>query len=186
MGASNQEALGITGELDRLLRAFAEIDAKQALHELNVRYCYGVDRRDQQLLASLWWPESEIDFGLFKGTGKAFAELICAPNPAVEVSYHFASNELFEVDGDRATGRSYVIGVTSIVGENGKTDQLVGGRYLDKYQRKDGIWKFTDRLFVLDWNINQPGSAIWTEGIGALARRGRSDRDDVSYSFFQS
>lgn len=172
--------------LEQLQSAFAELEAKQALHELNARYCCGVDRRDRALLASLWWPDSTIDFGLFKGAGEEFAELICAPNPAVEISYHFASNELFDVDGDRATGRSYVIGMTSIVGGDGRTDQLVGGRYLDKYARRDGVWKFTDRLFVIDWNVNQPGSAIWAEGIGALARRGRPDLDDVSYAFFRS
>ncbi len=186
MGASNQESLGIAGELERLQRAFAEIEAKQALHDLNARYCNGIDRRDQALLASVWWPESEIDFGLFKGTGAAFAELICTPNPAVETMFHFTSNELFEIDGDLASGRSYVIGMTVVDGPDGKTDQMVGGRYLDKYRRKEGVWKFTNRLFVLDWNVNQPGSAIWTEGIGALASRGRSDLDDVSYSFFRS
>lgn len=173
-------------DLERLHSAFAELEAKQALHELNARYCRGIDRRDRELLASLWWPGSVIDFGVFKGSGEEFAQIIAAANPAVEVMYHFASNELFEVDGDRATGCSYVIGMTTTVGPDGKTDQMVGGRYLDKYRRKDGVWKFTDRLFVIDWNVNQPGSAIWTEGVGALARRGRSDRDDVSYSFFRS
>lgn len=173
-------------DLEQLQKSFAVVEAKQALHELCARYAMGVDRRDQALLASLWWPESTIDFGLFKGSGEEFASLICAPNPAVEISYHFASNELFELDGDRATGRSYVIGMSSLVGPDGKTDQMVGGRYLDRYERRNGVWKFVHRLFVLDWNVNQPGSAIWDAGIGAMAARGRPDRDDVSYSFFRS
>lgn len=173
--------------IEQLERAVAELQARQDLHDLNVRYAEGVDRRDRALLETLWWPDSEIDFGLFKGTGRQFAEVISAPNPAVEISYHFASNERFEVDGDQATGRSYVIGVSVAVAEDGtKTDHMVGGRYLDQYARRDGVWKFTRRLFVVDWMSSQPGSAVWDAGIGALAARGRPGADDVSYTFFKS
>lgn len=170
---------------ERLQHAVAEIEARQALHDLNVRYAMGVDRRDRTALAALWWPDSVIDFGLFKGSGEEFAAVISEPNPAVEISHHFASNELFELDGDRATGRSYVIGVSSLAGEGGKREQMVGGRYLDKYERRGGVWKFRHRLFVVDWMVSQPSTAVWSEGIGALAARGRPDGDDVSYSFFR-
>lgn len=170
-----------------LQQAFAGLQAKQDLHELSARYCTGVDRRDRALLEGLWWPDSEIDFGLFKGTGAQFAEVICAPNPALEISYHLASNALFDIDGDRASGRLYVIGVTTSVGADGaRTDQMVGGRYLDRYQRRDGVWKFVRRLFVIDWMVRQPGSAIWDAGIGAMACRGRMDDTDPSCRFFQS
>ena len=169
--------------IEQLEKAFAELQAKQDLHELNARYCWGVDRRDRALLEALWWPGATIDFGLFVGSGTQFAELISADNPAVEISYHFASNELFEIDGERATGKSYVIGMSSLIDDGNKTQQMVGGRYLDNYERRDGVWKFLRRLFVVDWIVNQPSSAIWDAGIGAAAQRGRPGTDDVSYSF---
>ncbi len=28
---------------------------------------------------------------------------------------------------------------------------LVGGRYFDKYERRDGAWKFLHRAIVTDW-----------------------------------
>jgi len=174
-------------DLAQLQHAFEQMQAKQDLHELNARYANGVDRRDRALLETLWWPDSVIDFGLFVGSGAQFAEIISAPNPAVEITYHFASNELFEIDGDRATGRSYVLGVSVVVGEDGrKTDQVVGGRYLDKYARRGGVWKFTHRVFVVDWMNAQPDNAVWDTGIGALAKRGRGGLDDVSYTFFKA
>jgi len=154
---------------------------KQTLHELNVRYCCGVDRSDRAMLENLWWPEATIDFGLFAGSAAQFCELISAPNPALEVSFHFTANELFEVNGDRASGSIYVIGVTTTAIDGKKQDQLVGGRYLDSFARRGGVWKFTRRLFVMDWNINQPTSANWTEGIGAAVTRGKRDRDDAFY-----
>jgi hypothetical protein len=177
----------VSAELAAVQQALAGLQAKQDLHELTARYCIGVDRRDRALLESLWWPESEIDFGLFKGSGAQFAEIISAPNPALEITYHFAGNELFELDGDRASGRSYVLGVSVVLGEDGrKTDQLVGGRYLDQYERRGSVWKFTRRLFVVDWMNSQPDNARWDTGIGALASRGRAGLDDVSCTFFKS
>ena len=159
------------------------LQAKQALHELVANYCTGVDRRDRVLLEALWWPEATMDFGVFVGPAAQFCELICADNPAMEISFHFTSNELFEIDGDQAVGRHYVIGMSSLLVDGVATQQLVGGRYLDKYARREGVWTFSKRLFVLDLNINQPSSAIWDKGIGAVVARGRATRDDVSYSF---
>ena len=169
--------------LEQMQIQLESLQAKQDLHELVARYCTGVDRRDRALLETLWWPEATMDFGLFAGPAVQFCELICADNPAVEISFHFTSNELFEIDGDQAIGRHYVIGASSLLVDGEATQQQVGGRYLDPYARRDGQWKFTKRLFVLDWNANQPSSAIWDKGIGAVVARGRSDRADVSYSF---
>lgn len=169
--------------LEQMQIQLESLQAKQDLHELVARYCTGVDRRDRALLETLWWPEATMDFGLFAGPAVQFCELICADNPAVEISFHFTSNELFEIDGDQAIGRHYVIGASSLLVDGEATQQQVGGRYLDTYARRDGQWKFTKRLFVLDWNANQPSSAIWDKGIGAVVARGRSDRADVSYSF---
>ena len=169
--------------LEQMQIQLETLQAKQDLHELVANYCTGVDRRDRALLESLWWPEATMDFGLFVGPAAQFCELICADNPAVEITFHFTSNELFEIDGDQAVGRHYVIGTSSLLVDSEARQQLVGGRYLDKYARRDGVWKFTKRLFVLDWNVNQPSSAIWDKGIGAAVTRGRSDRDDVAYSF---
>lgn len=167
---------------EQMETALAALLAKEALRELNVRYCNGVDRADRPLLEDLWWPEATIDFGLFAGSARQFCEVICADNPAVEMNYHFTSNEWFELQGDRATGKIYVFAVASTRIDGQPHDQLIGGRYLDTYARRDGLWKFTSRRFVMDWNINQPGSANWLEGIGAAATRGQRNRGDASYA----
>lgn len=174
-------------ELQTLQAQLDLLQAKQDLLELNARYCEGVDRGERDTLTALWWPEGTIDFGLFDGPGAEFAELIGAPNPALEVNFHFASNQRFEIDGERANGRSYVIGKTCMVGEDGaRTEQMVGGRYLDKYERRQGQWRFLKRLFVIDWISCGPSTANWETGIGAAACRGRLDSDDISYRFFAS
>lgn len=165
------------------MQTLVSLQAKQDLHELVARYCIGVDRRDRALLESLWWPEATMDFGLFTGPATDFCALISADNPALEMSFHFTSNELFEIDGDLASGHSYVIGMSALLNNGEATQHVASGRYLDSFARRDGVWKFTKRLFVMDMNINQPSSAIWNRGIGAAVTRGKSGLDDVSYRF---
>lgn len=169
--------------LEQMQIQLETLQAKQDLHELVARYCTGVDRRDRALLETLWWPEATMDFGLFAGPAAQFCELITAENPMVEITFHFTSNELFEIEGDRASGRAYVIGMSALLNDGVATQHIVGGRYLDNYERRDGVWKFSKRLFVLDWNNNQPSSAIWDQGIGAAAERGKPGRDDIYHRF---
>ena len=157
------------------------LQAQHDLQALSARYCNGVDRRDLALLQSLWWPEAHLDFGVFAGPARKFCELIASGDPAVEVSFHFTANALFQVDGEQASGSSYVITVSALNVDGVATQQLLGGRYLDQYQRRDGVWKFSERLFVLDWNINQPSAAVWDAGIGAMARRGWAGPDDPAW-----
>lgn len=157
---------------------------KQQLHELNVRYCMGVDRKDQAMLASLWTETGSMDFGLFKGSAREFCELIVLDNPAVKIAHHFASNELYEIHGDTATGQSYVIGTTVNVMDDGSLqDQLAGGRYLDTYVRENGQWLFSSRIFVIDWLHAQQTLADYQSGIAAAAVNGKSSTEDMAYHF---
>jgi hypothetical protein len=58
---------------------------------------------------------------------------------------------------------------------------------LDKFERRSREWRIADRLFVLDWNQNQPATGVWDSGLVAdLKTRGVHDRSDVSYRYFSS
>ncbi|MCY1408911.1 Gamma-hexachlorocyclohexane dehydrochlorinase [compost metagenome] len=169
--------------LEQLHARLDLFQARQDLHQLVAAYCTAVDRRDGDLLQSLWWPEATLDFGLFTGSARDFCELIITDNSAVEITHHFTSNELFEVEGNRASGRAYVIAMSALLNGDQASQHMVGGRYLDQYECRDGVWKFSKRLFVLDWNTNSASSAVWQQGIGAAATRGRPDTDDIHYHF---
>lgn len=38
-------------------------------------------------------------------------------------------------------------------------DVLTGGRYLDRYERRAGMWRIAERTFVADWTMAQPAGA---------------------------
>ncbi|WP_150302661.1 nuclear transport factor 2 family protein [Pseudomonas saliphila] len=172
---------------DTLLSELALLIDKQKLHELNVRYCIGVDRKDHALLSRVWAESATIDFGLFRGSASEFCQLIVLDDPTVSIAHHFASNELFELQGDNATGQSYVIGSTVKPHEDGSQEnQLVGGRYLDTYIREDGNWVIARRHFVVDWVHAQVSLADYQTGIAAVATNGKPSTDDISYSFLDA
>ena len=60
--------------------------------------------------------------------------------------------------------------------------QLVGGRYLDQYEKRDGVWKFTHRSLAMDWCNVQDVRPEDYDTFAAGAVRGRHDPGDASYA----
>ncbi len=161
------------------------LEAEQALHRLNTVYCRAADRMDRELMNSVWTRDGQIDAGVFKGPASEFAVALTTPDPSRERTYHSISNEYFEIDGDSARGEVYVIAVSTVIENDSKVDQWIGGRYLDTYRRESGAWKIATRSFVMDWNMHLPTTAIWDEGMfGMIKLRGTRDHSDPAYSLF--
>lgn len=165
------------------LALLEQVEAKQALQQLNARFSRAMDRMDRCLMVSLWTDDGEIDWGPHKGSVQPFVIAATTADPRLERSFHSVSNEYFVVDGDSATGEVSVIIVSTVIEDGQKIDRLVGGRYLDRYRKEGGQWKIAQRCFVHDWNMNVPSSTA-DEGMFALFMRGRRDKTDPSYQLF--
>jgi len=64
-------------------------------------------------------------------------------------------------------------------------DMLIGGRYFDRYEKRDGVWKFSYRSIVADWAYPQDPSAVRMDHPmlnGAYI--GKPGPVDPSYGFF--
>jgi hypothetical protein len=167
-------------ELDVLL-------AKQALHELNAAYCRAMDRADELALASLFHPGAIVNGGMFNGDAAYFSH--AGPKWILEhatLVFHSVTNEFFAVDGDFAAGESYVLALSTIRTEGGNRDAITGGRYLDRYERRHGQWRFAERTFVMDCNINQPTTGIYDDALNPTAHmRGAFAPNDPSSRFWR-
>ena len=157
--------------------------SKQALHDLGMAYARGVDRTDPELLASIFHEDSTVISGVINGSGPEFARGISEFVRANLVrSFHSVANEWYEVDGDRAVGESY--GIATITA--GGNDVISGGRYLDTYERRSGVWKFLSRTWVCDWTMTLP-TTHQTDGMfEALKTRGCYGKDDPVYRFWKA
>jgi hypothetical protein len=61
---------------------------------------------------------------------------------------HVTTNVMVEVDGDTATARSYytVMQQTDVL----PLQPIICGRYHDRFEQRDGAWRFIDRLIFSD------------------------------------
>ena len=164
-----------------------EAIAKQELHELLARFCRGVDRADEEILLSVWHEDATVDYGFMKGSAQEFCRRMAAMNPDIIRTIHCVSNELFEVNGEKAAGESYLFSISTRLLNGKEMDTLVAGRYLDRFERRNGEWRLLQRTFVMDWNMNQPSTGEWKgEGrFGVLNNHGRRDKTDFLYTLLK-
>lgn len=126
----------------------------QQITDLTIAYCHGVDCANEALLKDVFHDDSIVVSGTFNGNGQHFATEICRIVRAVfDQTYHSITNQRIEVTGDSAVGETHMIAVLTMTDpQEGKSEILSGGRYLDRFTRKEGVWKFAERLFVSDWS----------------------------------
>lgn len=152
---------------------------ERAITEVLHRYCRGVDRLDEELLRSAYHEDSHDDHGLFKGSGHDFARLVVKVlRDHADATMHSLSNIRIELDGDQARCESYVVARHWRETEDGPLLETAGGRYVDRLERREGEWKISDRLVVLDWGKVEPVTRPFPmEGYA----RGQRSPDDPSY-----
>jgi len=164
-----------------------ELLNKQDLMNLSIEYCHAVDRGDTDLMLSLWWPEAEVDVGVFKGNALEYAKVITAPNEALKRCYHSVSNPIYKIDGTKARGQVYVNAATTTVADGEESQGLVGGRYVDEYELRDGVWKFLFRAFVIDWAYNFNGKDVWAGDLmSVFSYQGQTGEKDFGRQFLAS
>ena len=178
--------MGNDGRLQELLD-------KQALHELVSRLARAVDRCDKEMILSCYHPDGYDDHGPFKGTPEEFADWV-VPASHWARYYHFVGAELFEIDGDVAFGDVYVSvyldEVTLAPYQPGFDPEnpppptgrmlTMAGRYLDRYERRDGEWRIAKRIAVLDWCWDPQFHEVYGGAVGT------KDRSDPMYSMRSS
>jgi hypothetical protein len=137
-----------------LLAQIEGLIAKQELHELCAGYSRAVDRLDEAAFVELCHSDAVIDSGVLRGAPDYFARGFTRwVREHARVISHAVTNEWFLIDGRRAIGESYVIAVSRLRGEPLETDFLTFGRYFDRFEQRDGRWKFSERRFVLDHSV---------------------------------
>ena len=151
---------------------------KQAIREVVMRYCRGVDRGDADLLGSAYWPDATDDHpGDQHFTGESVGpEMVRSMLEHMQSTNHQITTQTIEVDGDRAAAESYSLG-NHVMKDGRRLKTLV--RYLDRFEKRDGEWRISYRLCLNDAaEILPPDDTR----LGPPPP-GRRDRADPSYEF---
>jgi hypothetical protein len=123
---------------------------KAELHDLVMRYCRAVDRRQFKALRALYHDDAIEDRSdIFQGSIDEFIAWLPGAMQDFELTAHRIFNTLFVIDGDRAEGEIYAEAYHRTAGPDGQ-EIIVGGRYFDHYERRNGVWKFARRSSAVD------------------------------------
>jgi len=154
---------------------------KQALRELALTYCRACDRRDFALVRSLYHDDAIDDHGsMFCGSADEYVAWLPSVLSTFEATSHAILNALYVVDGDRAEGEIYTLAYHRTLPPEAQ-DVFIGGRYLDRYERRGGAWKIARRSLALDWCRVEPVDTGAYRAFAAGAPLGRPDGSDPSY-----
>ncbi len=130
--------------------------AKQDITELIYRYMRGLDRWDEALLRSVFFDDAYCEFGFINGSASDFISFAIDALKTHESNHHMVGNIIIDIEGDEAFGEVYFNAFHKIKTDNGFEDLIIAGRYLDRYQKRDGVWKFSYRSEHVDWSHSRP------------------------------
>jgi SnoaL-like domain len=61
-------------------------------------------------------------------------------------------------------------------------EHICGGRYLDRFERRDDVWRIAARRITNEWNQCQPNIERWEGRLAAMRLPGSRDRHDPVYA----
>ncbi|TCJ37025.1 nuclear transport factor 2 family protein [Parafrankia sp. BMG5.11] len=153
-----------------------------AIRNLVALYCRGCDRRDFALVRSLYHDDAVDDHGaMFCGGPDAFVEWLPKAMEPWELTIHSLSNSVIVIDGDVAEGE-HMVRAWHRTHPPDRREVIVYGRYLDRYQRRLGEWRFLRRSLVFDHGETRPVDEEALAALGRDAVHGTADRGDPSWA----
>ena len=138
-----------------------ELCDREAIRDVIYRYCHAIDRRDPETLRTVYWPEAVDDHAFINAGVDGFITMAMDIVATLVVSQHHVGNILIHLEKDSARVETYVNAYHRIEGpstphwrtkpepipECGKgkfAEFLTGSRYLDRMEKREGIWRIID------------------------------------------
>jgi hypothetical protein len=138
--------------------ALAVLLAKDEIRELAMLYSRGVDRKDGELLKTLYTRDGTDNHGQhFNGNAVDYIAFLEKAFPHMPMSGHYICNHLISVDADEAEGEVYALAYHVLPdGKGGVVKDFMGVRYIDRYRKENGRWLFASRVVSFDLRTTDP------------------------------
>lgn len=152
------------------------------LHNLLMVYARGADRADETIMRSVFHDGAVMETGFVSAAIDDYVPAILArTRSSYRTMFHSVSNEHFQVRGDQARGEAHVT-VVAISLADPPQEIRSGGRYLDRFECRENMWKFVHRLYVHDWKTIRPVALLPPPSADAAV--GGYAPDDPSINFW--
>jgi hypothetical protein len=163
-----------------------QLQSRAEIAEVVIRYVRGIDRCDEAMLRSCFHPDSRHRHGSFEGLSADFCTHALAICRGVVATHHQLGPVSIELSGETAFTETYFTshhryGAIPPPGGQPHEDRIAAGRYVDRFERRDGVWKIAERVGVMEFLRHDPPAdrGFWD---GPPEQRGRRDRSDPVYA----
>jgi hypothetical protein len=163
-------------------------DGRMALDYIKIeqtlaRYARSIDRMDRDLILSVYWEDAHDSHGVFEGGPVEFADWVGAYLGRFKAFSHFLGQSSIDLQGDHADCETYFTTYKHDAQDSGDVMSLVGGRYHDWFERRNGEWRIRRRELLLDWAYDVPieDALLQLPLLRPQESIGRRSREDRSY-----
>ncbi len=135
-----------------------DLEIRAAIDDCLRSYCRGIDRLHGPSITAAFHPGAIlIDYGPQPMTIEQFAEHAPASLARKFVAtQHRISNTTVARDGNRTLVETYVHATHVQVADDGRVLHTFVGRYIDRFEERDGAWKIAHRTLRNDWSTASP------------------------------
>jgi hypothetical protein len=170
----------MTTGADKLARLGELLDRQDILDALT-RFARGMDRFDRDIFLSAFHADAEIAAGTFVGQPAPLYDWARAMHDHGQSATHHAMlNHSCDLDGDTAHTETYYLFAAR---NRDDSNWIAGGRYIDRFERRDGAWKIASRSTVIEWSGVLPTMPIPFGDVPGIDLNGVAARNasDLSY-----
>lgn len=172
--------MGTPDDFEQLRRDVQYVKDRIAILDCVAKQARGHDRHDAELMASVYHDDGVDEHGPAVNPGPAYGEWANKTHAAAFLDHvHNITTHTCEIDGDTAHCESYVIGIMRA--RDDETIAVMGGRYLDRLERRDGEWKIAIRRCTIEYAFIAD-AAMMHSGAFTGFLKGVWDKSDLSYT----
>jgi ketosteroid isomerase-like protein len=164
------------------------------IQDVMLRWCRAIDRLDLEAIRSVFHPGATDNHGMYNGDIDGLVKWIGERHKGIPFSMHSIANMTIEFGGpDTAVVETYCFAVQRYSADGGSsltqlsggtsgkagsaTDLMAFGRYIDRFERKNGEWRIQKRTMVYDSTMmfEVPANAPRMAANWVVGQRNKSD-----------
>jgi SnoaL-like domain len=154
--------------MDAISEQLKTLLEREQIRECITRLARGEDRRNAQIISASYWPDSTTDYGVFKGTFSDYLAWVVPGSDVIKNTQHVLGQSVIEIEGKDARVETQVISYHRLALRGEERDTCIGGRYLDRLERRGGEWRIGARAMLYDWYQDWGRSVDWAQGVMGL------------------
>lgn len=150
------------------MTATTDLAARAAISDVVNLYCHAIDRRQWEEIGHCFHADATYRFGAIDGTWQEFVAVAKAIIDPTRITHHQTGNMLFRLSANAADTETYFTAYHRIAadapgdavfpGTGVEYDVVLAGRYVDRFECRDGEWRIAHRTGVTDWRRDTPAA----------------------------